>query len=420
MLRRYLQLVPYRSRPAFLYESLYSIGRGCFIALWPFSWVVLKTELGGELWHLAAIGSLWGLAGLVAPVWARLGRRVGLRRVVVWPNVAAGFSLVAVAFVSGPTSFVLLMVTAFLTGAPTRLTEMGLYRVLYPASHRSLAVGFMKGIGVVSGSAATLAGTWLIGDYDSSHGIIYALVGILMMASAWFYGKIPIPRSAQVLTRRSGTPRARFSQVLDALSANPRFLRYQRAFFFAGFGNFMSMALVAEVMREGIDAPVWALGAVVAIFPFILQPISAPFWGRYLDRVSPMRARAVFSSLMVTTYSFYCYGGVTLQLWPFLTGSLLQGITTSGNHINWTTGNLYFARSEHVSLYNNFHMASTGVRALIAPLVGAWLFSWMQLGPWVFAISAMLAAVGGFLMLRLERSDGGISQEQEEAATVSG
>ena len=87
------------------------------------------------------------------------------------------------------------------------------------------------------------------------------------------------------------------------------------------------MALVAEVMREKIDAPVWALGAVVAVFPFILQPISAPFWGRYLDRVSPMRARALFSSLMVATYSFYCYGGVTLQLWPFLNWK-----PNAGNH----------------------------------------------------------------------------------------
>ena len=113
------------------------------------------------------------------------------------------------------------MVMAFLIGAPTRLTEMGLYRVLYPASHRSLAVGFMKRYWGVSGSAATLAGTWLIGAYDSRHGIIYALVGILMMASAWFYGKIPIPRSAQVLTRKRGSSRTSFSQVLSALSENP-------------------------------------------------------------------------------------------------------------------------------------------------------------------------------------------------------
>ena len=74
MLRRYLQLVPYRSRPAFFYESFYSIGRGCFIALWPFSWVVLKTELGGELWHLAAIRFALGIGGSggagLGPDWA--------------------------------------------------------------------------------------------------------------------------------------------------------------------------------------------------------------------------------------------------------------------------------------------------------------------------------------------------------------
>ena len=415
MLRHYLRLVPYRSRPAFFYESLYSIGRGCFIALWPFSWVVLKTELGGELWHLVAIGSIWGLA---APVWAQLGRRIGLRRLVVWPNIGAGLSLLAVAFASGPTLFVVLMVTACFVGAPTRLTEMGLYRVFYPSSHRSLAVGVMKGIGVVSGSAATLVGTWLIGAYDSLHGILYAVIGVLMMASAWFYARIPIPRSAQLLILESAPTRTRLSRVVASLTANPRFLKYQGAFFAPGFGNFMSMALIAEVMREKINAPVWALGAVVAVLPFVFQPISAPFWGRYLDRVSPMRARAVFSSIMFVSYALYCFGGVTLRLWPFLIASLLQGISTSGNQINWTTGALYFARSEQVTLYNSFHMASTGLRALIGPLVGAWLFSWMYLEAWVFGISALLAAVGAFCMLHLERSDDGVSQEQEEVANV--
>ena len=137
MLRRYLRTVPYRSRPALYYESLYSIGRGAFVALLPLSWVVLKTVLDGELWQLTVLGCIWGMSGLLAPGWAYLGRLAGLQRLVVWPNVAAGLALAGVALVSGATAFVLVVSMAYLMAVPTRLTEMSLYRIFYPDSHRS-------------------------------------------------------------------------------------------------------------------------------------------------------------------------------------------------------------------------------------------------------------------------------------------
>ena len=118
MLRRYLRAVPYRSRPALYYESLYSIGRGAFVALLPFSWVVLKTVLDGELWQLTVLGCIWGLSGLLAPGWAWLARLAGLQRLVVWPNMAGGLALAAVVLVTDATAFVLVVSLAYLVAVP--------------------------------------------------------------------------------------------------------------------------------------------------------------------------------------------------------------------------------------------------------------------------------------------------------------
>ena len=401
MLRRYLRTVPYRSRPALYYESLYSIGRGAFVALLPLSWVVLKTVLDGELWQLTVLGCIWGISGLLAPGWAWLGRLAGLRRLVVWPNVAAGLALAGVALVSGATAFVLLVSLAYLTAVPTRLTEMSLYRIFYPDSHRSLAVGWLKGIAFVTGALATLAGTWLIDAGDALYGIVYVVVGALLIGSAWCYGKIRIPSRVESLSDGSIGFSTALREGLKALLSDRSFLLYQGAFFSTGWGNFMSMILVAEVMRESLDAPVWAMGLAVAILPQVLQPISSPLWGRFLDRVNPMQGRAVFSFFMAAVNALYCYGGLNLLVWPFLAGSLIQGLTNSGNQIVWTTGSLYFARPRQVVLYNTVHVALTGFRGLAAPLLGAWLFSRAGLGSWVFGLSSILGVLGLISMVWL-------------------
>ena len=327
----------------------------------------------------------------------------GLQRLVVWPNVAAGLTLAGVALVSGATAFVLLVSVAYLTAVPTRLTEMSLYRIFYPDSHRSLAVGWLKGIAFVAGALATLAGTWLIDAGDALYGIVYVVAGVLLIGSAWCYGKIRIPGRVESLSDGSIGYSAALREGLKALLADRSFLLYQGAFFSTGWGNFMSMILVAEVMRESLDAPVWAMGLAVAILPQVLQPVSSPLWGRFLDRVNPMQGRAVFSFFMASVNALYCFGGLHLLVWPFLAGSLIQGLTNSGNQIVWTTGSLYFARPRQVVLYNTVHVALTGFRGLAAPLVGAWLFSQVGLGSWVFGISSILGVLGLISMIWLHR-----------------
>ena len=407
MLRRYLRAVPYRSRPALYYESLYSIGRGAFVALLPFSWVVLKTVLDGELWQLTVLGCIWGLSGLLAPGWAWLARLAGLQRLVVWPNMAGGLALAAVVLVTDATAFVLVVSLAYLVAVPTRLTEMSLYRIFYPDSHRSLAVGWLKGIAFVTGALATLAGTWLVDAGDSLYGIVYVLVGVLLIFSAGCYGRIRIPARAESLSDGAVRYSAALREGLKALLSDRSFLLYQGAFFSTGWGTFMSRVLVAEVMRESLDAPVWAMGLAVAILPQVLQPVSSPLWGRFLDRVNPMQGRAVFSFFMASVNALYCFGGLHLLVWPFLLGSLIQGLTNSGNQIVWTTGSLYFARPRQVVLYNTVHVALAGFRGLFAPLAGAWLLSQAGLGSWVFGVSSILGVLGliSMVWLHLKEKD---------------
>jgi hypothetical protein len=185
-----------------------------------------------------------------------------------------------------------------------------------------------------------------------------------------------------------------------------RFLLYQFGFSFAGFANHMAIIYVAEVLTEDVLAAAPAdaaaahvasqigsaashisggnasglsatviVGFVFAVLPVLVMMVAAPFWGRFLDRVSPMAGRAIFNTFQATAFAFHAYGAATKQVWPFLIGSAVHAIGNGGGTINWLTGSLYFATPERVSLYNAIHVALTGLRGLTAPLVGWYLIA---------------------------------------------
>jgi len=157
---------------------------------------------------------------------------------------------------------------------------------------------------------------------------------------------------------------------------------------------------------------------LVAVTPALLMALSAPVWGLLLDRINPMTGRALFNGIQCAAYGMHCYGGMIGEVWPFAIGAVLHAIGNGGSTINWLTGSLYFAKEEHVSLYNSIHVGLTGLRGMTAPIVGVWIYgasvtlgplniTGLNMGPMLFGLSALLSIVGAGFMLWMARSDQG-------------
>ena len=420
MLAHLLRVVPFRSRPAFQFHLVYNVGRGVFGALLPLSLVILKGNLNAPLWHLSVMGSIWGGAGLLSPLFAYLCRRLDPRLLVVWPNVATGLCMIVVPLLNSAASFLIVLVAAFLLGFPTRVVEMSVYRLVFPPSHLARAVGWMKSMSFVVAALTGCLGTYLI---DVSNGFpwyspLFVLCGVLLFFGARDYGRIPLPAS-EAFRKESSLPiHAIFFESLVRLSADKRFLIFQVAFMASGFANHLSMFLIVEVMNEDLQTTVWITGTVFVLIPQFLKALMAPLWGLVLDRITPMAGRAIFSGFMMAAYGMFCYGGLPGQIAPFFLGSFLQGISQSGNQINWETGSLYFARRDQVPLYNSVHVTLTGLRGLIAPFVGLLLFENLGWGSWVFGSSVVLSAVGMIFMIYLVQTDSGPREDSLPSPAV--
>ncbi len=436
--------VPSRRRPALFLETLYNLGTGAFVSLFLLSPVVLKTIVGGSANHLALFAAMFGGSSLLSPVVSYTSRWIPMRSLVIFPNLVVAGLLFATALpAAGATLFTLTIGGAFVVRVFPRVGEMNMYRVFYPYTHRGAAVGWVKAIAAVSGLCVTLLGYWWFSFRPQQFWMVYWLVGLLLFGATVAYARIPVSRhNAFPPDPEHRGPHRAFWNGLQTFVKDRRFLTYQIGFTFAGFANHMALVFVAEVLTEilngrtveSIVPPLlhplvleswhWShqtvmsltVGFVFAVLPALLMMTSAPYWGRFLDRVNPMLGRSVFNTLQGVAFALHAYGGVTLQIWPFVLGAAIHSISNGGGSINWLTGSLYFASSDRVSLYNSIHVHLTGLRGLVAPLIGLYLYraSGLNLGPSLFWVAAGLSLVGAVFMFIQGSLDPG-SREQDEA-----
>ncbi|MFQ5730659.1 MAG: hypothetical protein ACE5KM_01765 [Planctomycetaceae bacterium] len=420
--------VPRRYRPTLYLESLYNIGTGAFVCLFLLSGVVVKTVLDGTENHLAILAAFFGGSSLLSPVVSYLGRRVPMKSLIVYPNiVVAGLLLATASPWGGVTFFAFVVGAAFVLRVFPRVGEMNMYRVNYPATHRAAAVGWAKAIAAVSALFVTVVGYWWFCYRPEYYWVLFWMVAVMLLVASLCYARIPVSRRNIFARDDEQSPFRAFWEGLKVFRSDSRFLWYQSGFALAGFANHMAMIYVAQLLRNDVigERPLadvlpaaalklfrdsWGLeratvvtivvGLIFAVLPTFLMMASAAFWGRFLDRINPMNARALFNTMQFVAYAFHAYGGMTLQLWPILIGAILHAAGNGGGTINWLTGSLYFAPEDRISLYNAVHVGLTGIRGMIAPLVGWYVLSeqGVGLGAGLFWVASGLSLAGAVVM----------------------
>ncbi|RMG33937.1 MAG: MFS transporter [Planctomycetota bacterium] len=405
-----LERVPQCSRPALFFESLYNLGAGSLIAVYWLSSVALKTipQLAGQDIHLAVLSSVFGGSSLLSPLVPWTARFTSMRNLVVMPNllVAACLAATAFPFVTGwsPAGwwFTACVGIAFIARVFPRVAEMNMYRVLYPPTARGVAVGWLKAVAGVAGLSTVIGGYLWFEFFPHLYWGLYVGCAALLGFSAWAYHQIPLSRRARFGRPSEHSPFRALLAGIRTFCNDKRFLAFQTGFAIGGAANHMAMGYVSEIMKETLRADDTVVRQVGALLPAIFLTACAPLAGRYLDRVNPMTGRAVFNFFQAASYGCYALGTWTRSVWPMVLGACLFGVANSGGVITWLTGSLYFARDDRIALYNAVHVALTGLRGMLAPLLGLYLYRAADDGGVLLLVVATLLSLAGSLWMAIQ------------------
>ncbi|RFF26602.1 MULTISPECIES: MFS transporter [unclassified Wenzhouxiangella] len=375
-------------------------------------WVNLCVALVAGSPAFANIVSLWisGLAeGRNKPAWvARL------------MAVTCAF-LILMAFaptnVLGLVLITLGMLVARLAWAGVITLRAAIWRANFPRQVRARITGWITIIYSLTIAATAAVIGLLMNWWPEVWRLAFPIAGVVGLAAAWRYQATRVRGGRRIqneeLDQRRDRSGGQLRAAFEILRGDRWYRRYMITMFAFGSGNLMVIALLVVLLNEQFGFERFQQVMITTALPLIMLSIFTPIWARRLDAVHILDYRARQAWMFVITMLFFLSATIFGLKWLFWVGALSLGMAFAGGKLGWNLGHNDFARDDQSTLYMGIHVTLTGVRGLIAPLVGVGVYQFLEsleagLGRFVLLFPFLLTLGGAvtFVMLaRLHRKE---------------
>lgn len=357
-----------------------------------------------------------------APAWSNLASflfaahqlgRDKIRWTVRWQALALG-SVALLALVPdgalGLLFSVLLVLLARIAWVGVITLRAVVWRRNFPDAARARLASKLSAFNalLMAASGATLG--WLLGHAPNWEPWYFAVVGGIGLLGAWRYRRLRLRghqtlRAREAQTRAEGDLRLSLSTFRRVLDGDPGYARYMRGMFIFGTGNLMLPAPLLLILGEQLKLSAFQQVLLVATLPLVILPLAIGRWARFFDRVHIVEFRATHAWSFVSASLAFLIGSLTGQVWLLVVGSALLGVGYAGGQLGWNLGHNDFARPEQSALYMGVHVTLTGIRGLLAPLLGVAAYRaldsiWAGHGAWMLLLPLLLNISGAISFRR--------------------
>ncbi len=269
---------------------------------------------------------------------------------------------------------VVCMIAGRLAWAGVVTLRSAIWRANFPRHVRARITGRVTVIfSLVMATTAGLIG--LAMEYwDPAYRVAFPLAALAGFWAAWSYRRTRLRQAGRLLEdeRNSGAesrlvgPRS----ILRILNQDPWYRRYMLTMFVFGSGNLMVIALLVVILNEQFGFSQFHQVLMTATVPLVMVALFTPMWARRLDRVHVLDYRARHSWTFVVAMGLFALASSTATPALFWVGALALGAAFAGGKLGWNLGHNDFASDGQSTLYMGIHVTLTGLRGLLAPLVG--------------------------------------------------
>lgn len=225
--------------------------------------------------------------------------------------------------------------------------------------------------------------------YPYSYVYLYPVLGILGILSIGVYTYIPVklPREEDSKQTVAKSVSVAVAKMFGLLKVNKSFARFETGFMFYGVAFMITQPLVSIFFKEVLSASYSSFGFYQFYANFIAI-ITLPFMGRIIHKTDPR----IFGIFCFSSLFFYLLFFIGTSMWPMsfsihtvdlyvllVISFTFNGLFLSSMSLLYSIGSSYFCPREDAYHYQSIHLSLTGVRAIIFPMVGVWLYEYYGL-----------------------------------------
>ncbi len=441
--------VPFAVRGIFRYEALH-------MAVWGATWgclnanfcmYVAKQSLDAPDLPVSVIGASMGLANIFAIWWGSMATRFERKRlllasvlfvalvmtsVVLTPLVkqswAAWLFMVQIVFAwVGVQASNTVRTSVWRTNYPDRLRgrilgRFAIWQMLFGGLFPVLAGGYLDGVLHVPLTTARIDLSAIPGAGPQAYAYVFPVGALFAVVAAAIYRRIHVRGRRRSARTERPTPqlpslggalafsesvpgwistwalgfRTGLREAFEVLREDAAYRRYLFWQMVAGAANMIMVVPLVLILAERFEVTYLAAAGMLALLPQAVVIVSTPRWSRYFDHWDIGRFRGVQMLLWGIGATLMGLGAWRLSLPLMCLGIVVRAVGESGGRLAWQLGHMAFAPAHKDALYMGVHQALTGMRGLLMPLVGAFLYryvlDWHVL--WLAAAGQLLSAYG--------------------------
>ena len=266
-----------------------------------------------------------------------------------------------------------------------------MYQENYPKELRGALFSQVVILRIISAGVFSLVVGWAISGRIQYFPILMLFYSASMLLGGFFLLRIKT-------TSVSSTERARLFRGFHFLKVDRVFRQTSICWMLLGFGNLMMIPLRIEYLaheKYGLLYSAFEVALLVSVIPNIARVLLSGYWGKLFDRMNFFALRVWINfGFMIGIASFFLSDSII----GLVAGSILYGVSNAGGEIAWNLWVTKFAPPNRVASYMSVHVFLTGIRGVIAPVVGFYLIDEVSLAT-LTGVSLLLMLIASALLI---------------------
>ena len=341
---------------------------------------------GASEYEKAILAGSMSAGLLMAPVGLSLMRatRRPVNSIACGLMVFTGICLLLVFASESLTAYVAGLACAQIAIAQQYTLRIHVHATNYPAAERGRRLSWIFIFLGLSCMASSYGFGWFLDHWWEYRSWVFCAMALSAIVGAFALALIPVGRLSE--DSNSG------------LLASFRLVRGDKLFamillgwMLLGLGWLTTLPLRIEYLgsKEGLDLTNREIALLTIVIPSLAKILSLRWFGGLFDRSSFVPFRIILNCFLISSVLLFFHAE---DFYTLCLASVLTGIAFGGSSIAWSLWVTRIAPPGKETAYMSAHVALTGVRGMVAPFLGYYLF--MLVG---FKQTAWISA--GFLVL---------------------
>lgn len=393
---RFKNLSPVEQQTArlLLWSALFN---GAILSLNQTQDIISRKALQATAVQLTIMAMIWPVSNFLSIWWGRMFERSRHKsHYLIAVGVFGRLSLLYGLWLTGMNEFMLMMGLMFSFNSLLIPAQNSIYQRNINPGRRAKIYGYTMSLSMLVAITFSLLAGRLLDINENNFRLILAFTAVAGFTASILLAFIKIQEPVKQIPYPplywKDAVKDPIKKALALLKENKPFTSFERSFSIYGMGFIIMIPALPIFLVDWLGLTYTGNFLAKGIISQIPMLLLSPYLGKWHDKLHPFRFICIFFGILALFPILIIISALTLKLHLLSViivyfAFMIFGIAMAGVNIAWNMGSIFFAGNDDAGVYQSVHVTMTGIRGILAPVLGLLLLKTLGLIS-VFAVAA--------------------------------